>query len=79
MPFMTPSGLIASYARYNEVIRDVAASTGAILIDGEHTIPGDAEHFSDSVHFTDAGSRAMADRVLRALTEDHSVRKVFQQ
>ncbi len=67
MPFMTPSGLIESYARYNQVIREVAADTGALLIEGEHDIPGDAQHFTDSVHFTDAGSRAMANRISSAL------------
>ena len=36
---------------------------GAYLIDGEDEIPGDAAHFADSVHFTDAGCRAMAQRV----------------
>lgn len=67
MPFMTPRGLIAAYARYNQVIREVAQDTGALLIEGEFDTPGDARHFADSVHFTDAGSRAMATRVSRAL------------
>ena len=38
-----------------------------ILVDGALDIPGDAAHFTDSVHFTDAGSRAMAQRVSTAL------------
>lgn len=67
MPFMTPRGLLDAYARYNEIIREVARETDALLIDGEDEIPGDAEHFTDSVHFTDAGSRAMAKRVAAAL------------
>lgn len=67
MPFMTPSGLIAAYARYNQVIREVAASTGAVLVGGEEAIPGDPEHFADSVHFRDPGSEVMAARVASAL------------
>jgi lysophospholipase L1-like esterase len=67
MPFITADGLIEAYARYNRVVREVAADTGAILIAGEDSIPDDAAHFADSVHFTDAGSQAMADRVSRAL------------
>jgi lysophospholipase L1-like esterase len=67
MPFMTPRGLIGAYARYNPIIREVAQATGALLIEGEFDIPGDALHFADSVHFTDAGSRAMATRVSGAL------------
>jgi len=74
MPFMTPEGLLAAYARYNDVIRDVASEAGAQLIDGEHDIPGDDRHFTDSVHFTDAGSQAMAARVTGRLT---AVRSLF--
>jgi lysophospholipase L1-like esterase len=67
MPFMTPESLLRSYARYNQVIREVAAETGAILIDDLDAIPGSPDYFTDTVHFTDAGSRAMADRVTSAL------------
>ncbi len=77
MPFMTPRGLLAAYARYNDVIREVARDTGALLIDGEHEIPGDAQHFADSVHFTDDGSRAMAARVARTLAATADVRSLF--
>jgi lysophospholipase L1-like esterase len=79
MPFMTPEGLLGSYARYNQVIRDVARETGALLIEGEHEIPGDARHFTDSVHFTDAGSRAMASRVSMALASNEQVQMLFRQ
>jgi len=67
MPFMTPSGLLASYGRYNRVIEEVAAATGAVLIGNEHAIPGDSDHFTDSVHFTDAGSLAMGMRIYEGL------------
>ena len=77
MPFMTPDGLLASYARYNDLIREVARDTGAILIDGEHDIPGDDRHFTDSVHFTDDGSRAMAVSVANALAADPMIRSMF--
>jgi hypothetical protein len=67
MPFMDPQGLIEAFQRYNQIIAEVAAETGAVLIRGEMLIPGDTEHFNDSVHFKDAGSRVMADRVSEAL------------
>jgi lysophospholipase L1-like esterase len=70
MPFMTLDSLVAGYARYNEVIREVAAAKHAWLIDGENDIPGDAAHFFDTVHFTDAGSKVMAERVVRGLTAE---------
>jgi len=79
MPFMSPSGLLASYARYNRIIREVAAATGAVLVDDENDVPGDAKHFADSVHFTDAGSRAMAARVSRALAPHPTVRTLLQR
>ena len=73
-PFMTPQGIIDAYRRYNEIVREVAAATGALLIEGENEIPGDPAHFTDTVHFTDAGSAAMAARVTRALVNDPAVR-----
>jgi hypothetical protein len=73
MPFMTPDGLLKSYRRYNEIIREVASATGALLIDGEDEIPGDPQHFVDTVHFTDAGSQAMAVRVARSLSQSAEI------
>lgn len=70
MPFMTAEGLLAGYRRYNDIIKQLALAEGALLIADEHRIPGDAVHFVDSVHFSDAGSRVMADRVFEALTRD---------
>lgn len=55
-------GLLDAYEAYNAAIRDAAGATGAVLIDGDTDIPGDAEHFVDTMHFTDAGSEAMARR-----------------
>ncbi len=69
-PFMSPGGLIQGYASYNRAIREEALRHGALLIGGETDIPGDAAHFADTVHFTDAGSAAMAQRVATALAAD---------
>ena len=78
-PFMTLDGLLAGYARYNTLIADAAQAEGALLIGGENRIPGDAAHFVDSVHFTDRGSRANADRVVEALAADAKVRELIEQ
>jgi GDSL-like lipase/acylhydrolase family protein len=67
MPFLTPAGLLAGYGEYNRVIRAVAAGTGVVLVEGEQEIPGDAEHFADSVHFRDPGNALQARRVLAGL------------
>jgi lysophospholipase L1-like esterase len=74
MPFITPRMLIAGYDRYNQIGREVASETGALLIEGESEIPGDPAHFTDTVHFTDAGSKAMAGRVSRALSASPAFR-----
>lgn len=75
MPFMTSEGLLTSYERYNQIIREVAKETGALLIEGENEIPGTPEYFVDSVHFNDNGSKMMADRVSRTLIAS----QVFQE
>lgn len=67
MPFLDVGGLLAGYAEYNRVIRAVARATGAILIEGEDSIPGDPRHFADSVHFRDPGLVLQAERVLAGL------------
>jgi lysophospholipase L1-like esterase len=79
MPFLHPDTVIAAFERYNEIAREVARDTGALLIEGERDIPGDAAHFHDTVHFTDAGSAAMAGRVGRALIASDAVRAVVGQ
>jgi lysophospholipase L1-like esterase len=67
MPFMEPQGLMEAFRRYNQIITEVARETGTVLIGGEAIIPADGEHFNDTVHFKDAGSRIMAQRVSAAL------------
>ncbi len=59
MPYFTPDDLLRHFAAYNAAIRNVANETGVLLIEGESEIPGDDQHFVDSVHFTDLGSEMM--------------------
>ena len=67
MPYMTPAAVLEGFQRYNDVIRSVAAEEDTLLVGGEDSIPADAEHYKDSVHFTDAGSILMARRVTDSL------------
>jgi lysophospholipase L1-like esterase len=78
MPFMSLDGLLRGYRRYNEIIRQVTTNEGALLIGAEDSIPGDGEHFVDTVHFTDAGSHLMADRVTQALRSDQRIAKLIE-
>jgi len=78
MPFLDPPGLLAGYGEYNRVIRAVAQRTGAILIEGEETIPADSGHFADSVHFRDPGNRIQAQRVLEGLRAAPAFRALLE-
>ena len=69
---MSVDSLIDSYEWYNDVIRDVAAKAGVLLIGDEHRIPG------DSVHFTDKGGAVMAARVTAALLTSPRFRELAE-
>jgi lysophospholipase L1-like esterase len=66
-PYMSVQGILDGFDAYNRAIRAAADSTGAILVSGEDSIPGDDTHFTDSVHLTDEGARAMAKRAVEGL------------
>lgn len=76
MPFATSRLLIDGYERYNQIAREVARETGVFLIEKENDIPADSGHFTDTVHFTDEGSRAMAERVSRQLISSPIMRTI---
>jgi lysophospholipase L1-like esterase len=67
MPYMTPEAILEGFRHYNDVMRSVAAEEDTLLVGGEDSIPADAQHYKDSVHFSDAGSVLMAKRVTDAL------------
>jgi lysophospholipase L1-like esterase len=79
MPYMSIDGLLTAFDAYNEAIRQVAKATGALLVNDELSIPGDSKHFVDSVHFTDAGSQAMAERVVSVLLKSEAFRHFVQR
>ncbi len=69
MPYLSPEATLAAYDEYNRAIEAVAQDQGSLLVDERYSIPGDSEHFADSVHFTDLGLELQAKRVLRALEQ----------
>ena len=77
MPYMTVDGVLAGFEEYNDLIREVAAETDVLLVEGEDEIPGNAEHFADSVHLTDAGCALQAQRVLEAMLADERLRELL--
>ena len=79
MPFLDVPGLMAGFREYNRVIREVAKETGVILVEDENRIPGDAEHFNDSVHMTDAGLAIQAERIFEVLSEAPAYRTFVER
>ena len=59
-PELAGTGFLDLERRANDVVREVAARRGLPLFDAAAEIPPGPETFADFVHFTDAGSRAMA-------------------
>jgi hypothetical protein len=49
-----------------------------LLVAAEDYIPGDGEHFTDSVHFTDKGSAMMARRVIPSLLESEVMQAIVR-
>ena len=52
---------------YNNVTREIARSNNILLIDLAKDIPKTTEYFYDTVHFTNAGSSLVADKIYQAL------------
>jgi lysophospholipase L1-like esterase len=77
MPYMTADGILAGFEAYNGAIRQAAAAAGALLVEDETAIPADERHYNDSVHFTDAGCRKMAERVVTGLEASADFRELM--
>jgi hypothetical protein len=59
--------LPAEIARYNDVQRRLAAERGFAYLDLDASVPKDLDHYFDDCHYTDRGSRLVAEEVLTAL------------
>ena len=79
MPGYDFDALVRAFGRYNDIIREVSRQEGGLLIDDEDRIPGDPEHFVDSVHFSDAGSRIQGLRVSEALEKADVIRQLMSK
>jgi lysophospholipase L1-like esterase len=77
-PYTTIDDIITGLAHYNQVIREIANVQQTLLVGGEETIPPDRLHYADDVHFTDAGSIAMAHRVVEALISSADVQAMVE-
>lgn len=79
MPWMAPDTFLDAFDLFNRKAFEFAQHYENVYVDTLHnTIPGDDQHFVDSVHFTDRGCRVMADRVVNALLRTGLVQKAVQ-
>jgi lysophospholipase L1-like esterase len=67
MPWMSIDGMLGAMDTYNQAILDYATRNDLPVVDDRDTVPPDAEHFSDAMHFLDKGAEAMADRFFNYL------------
>jgi lysophospholipase L1-like esterase len=61
------SGFLSLEASANTVTRAVAHEQGVPLVDAAAALSGDPRNFADHEHFTDLGSRRMADLLTGAV------------
>lgn len=78
MPYISVPDYAASFKRYNQLIKEAAEDKGALLVGNENSIPGDLQHFTDSVHFTDAGSQLQADRIVSTLVNSDQFLQIIK-
>ena len=77
MPYMDPEALLDGFEEYNRTLREAAARHGVLLVETDGALPGDREHFVDSVHLTDRGAEALAGRVADELLASERVRALL--
>ena len=69
-PYMSIAGILDVKDEFNRVYREVAASTGAVLVDVVGKLPPTKAYFEDSSHCTPTANRIIGESVGRALRED---------
>jgi len=69
-PYMSISALLDTKDEFNRVYREVATSTGALLVDIVGTLPPTKKYFDDSSHCTPLANSIIGERVGDALCED---------
>jgi hypothetical protein len=75
-PYMSIPALLDVKDEFSRVCREVAAQTGALLVDLVGTLPPTRTYFEDSSHFTPTANRIIGERVGRALCEDQRFQRL---
>ena len=77
--YMSISALLDVKDEFNRVYREVAASTGALLVDLVGALPPTKTYFEDSSHCTPVANRIIGERVGRALYEDPRFQRLLRK
>jgi acyl-CoA synthetase (AMP-forming)/AMP-acid ligase II/acyl carrier protein len=78
-PYMSVAALLDVHDEFNRVYREVAAHTGASLVELVGTLPPTKTYFEDSSHFTPAANRIIGERVGRTLCEDPGFQRLVRE
>jgi hypothetical protein len=77
-PYMSVGAFIDVNEEFNRVYRQVAAETGALLVDIAGMLPPTKEYFEDSSHCTPLANGMIGERVGRALGEDPRFQRLLR-
>lgn len=66
---LSPEEFVASYKKFNKIIRDVAKQNDVFLIDLENLIPSSEKFLYDTVHLNDEGSKKAGELISNHLIE----------
>jgi len=78
-PYMSISGLLDVKDEFNRVYREVAASTGTLLVDLVGALPPTSTYFEDSSHCTPLANKIIGERVGRALCADPRFQQLLRK
>ncbi|HEX7343034.1 MAG TPA: SGNH/GDSL hydrolase family protein [bacterium] len=67
--YPSAASLAAAMQAFNDVTRRVAREEGALLVDAEAQLPKDLDTFVDDVHYTESGTRHLAEIVAQSIID----------
>jgi len=77
-PYMSMSALLDVKDEFNRVCREVAAQTGAVLVELADAMPATREYFEDSSHCTPAANRLIGEVFGRTLRQSHAFQQLLR-
>ncbi len=77
-PYMSVGAFVDVNEEFNRVYREVAAETGALLVDIAGMLHPTKDYFEDSSHCTPLANEVIGKRVGRALSEDPRFRRLLR-